>query len=209
MKRICFFVMAVLVSTGTIGCTSHYTSSIPLTGNMSSQLSNEIAVAGVLNRQGLPGIQSSLSESSTKLLVEKSKVPDMSAKLMYEDILLLLSQPVELVVATPKLHELKQRIGYRYAIVGEQGADPVTELSYWDMGIGIPIPPVLIMFNVPIKLSQQAGVKHATRVLRIVDLEQAEIISEYYALLLDHNDVGAFTEDEIAEGVTTMKIGKE
>lgn len=209
MKFVRFVVISVFIGMGLAGCTHHYASSLALKENRYEQTKKDTAVAGVLDRRGVSGAQSMISKSVTKVLVEKAEVPDVSGRLTAEEIALLLSQPVELALARPQLHDLKQRLGYRFVIVGEQGGDSVTESSYWDVGMVIPAAVVVIYFSIPVEISREQGVMNATRVLRVIDLEQAQIVSESYALLRDHKDEGEFTGGEIVDGLASMKLVKE
>lgn len=208
MEKIRLLFLAVILSTGIIGC-SHYSSNIPLKENMNTQMHMDIANAGILDHRGVNGSLPVISASASRLLVEATKFPDVSGRLNAEELSLLLSQPVELAIATQQLRNLGQRLGYRYVVVGEQGAYPVTERSTWDVIVVVPTPVVVVAGSIPINTSQKQGVMHATRVLRVIDLEHAQIISESYELLRDHNDEGEFTSGEIAKGLSSMNLAKE
>lgn len=209
MKFVMFVVITFFLGMGFTGCTQHYASSLALKENRYEQMKNGTGVAGVLDRRGISGASPMISVPVTKLLVEKAKVPDVSGQLKADEIMLLLSSPVELAVAKPQLHNLRQRLGYRFVIVGEQGGDSVMERAYWDVGLVIPAAVVIIYVSIPVEISRELGVMHATRVLRVIDLEQAQIVGESYTLLRDHRDEGEFTGGEIADGLASIKLAKE
>jgi hypothetical protein len=208
MRKIIFVIITAFLCGFTIGCT-HYSSKLPLGEDLNAQVQNKIAVAGILDRRSVNGARPALSVSATKLLVEEAKIPDVSGQLNNEELSLLLAQPLELAVTTRLLKSLGQRIGQRYVVVGEQGAYPITELTVWDSLIVIPAGYVVVWFTVPIPISQQHGIMHATRVLRVIDLDQARIVGESFALLRDKHDAGEFTRGEISDGLSNINLERK
>ena len=125
-----------------------------------------------------------------------------------EDLTLLLSQPVELNLAAAKLNDLRQRVGYKYVLVGEEGGYPTTRIIYWDFVIVIPAGPVIITLAIPAPISQKHGIFDATRILRVIDLENATIVGESFDLLRAEEDDDEFSGGQISDGISNMKLGK-
>ena len=209
MKVFGYLIAVIFLSIAFMGCTHHYVSHLPIQEKSQIQPQKNTAVAGILDRRGVSGAGPAHSLSATKILVEKANLPDVSGKINAEDLVLLLKQPIELSLAAAKLRDLKQRLGYRYVLVGEQGGDPATVRSFWDMGMIVPLGVIIVYFTIPIETSREHGIMHATRVLRVIDLEQAQIASESYALLRDRKEESEFSGGEISDGLSNMKLAKE
>lgn len=102
-----FFPISVLLA-GLFGC-SHYSSNLPLPKDFGAQTRKNTAAAGILDRRGLNGTTPTISMSATKLLVEETRVSDVSGALKSDEFSLLLSQPIELAMAKKRVQDIGNR----------------------------------------------------------------------------------------------------
>jgi hypothetical protein len=181
---------------------------LQLVENLRAQTKHNTAAAGILDHRAVSGAAPMVAAKPTRLLVKESKLPDVTTKLNTEDLTLLLSQPVELNLAAAKLNDLRQRVGYKYVLVGEEGGYPTTRIIYWDFVIVIPAGPVIITLAIPAPISQKHGIFDATRILRVIDLENATIVGESFDLLRAEEDDDEFSGGQISDGISNMKLGK-
>lgn len=189
------------------GC-SHYKNAVPLTGDTQSAIKENIGVAGVLNCQ-VKDRQPFLCKDSTERLAKDSGFPNYSEKMTPDDLALLLADPLTLSVYGQQLGAIRQRLGSRYILAGKHGAHAVSSYTIWHVIVVIPIPPVVAWFTIPVPISAKHGLLSSEQVLRIVDLEQAKVVSESYSLLRDYEADGILSSSEITDGLSRMMLLKE
>lgn len=186
------------------GC-SHYHGAYALDPGLQQQVRGDLAVGGLVDRRsGAAG--GTLSAQGTSTLAQQAGAPDVSAQLDAAEIALLLSGPAALSLNAAQLAALRERLGHRYVLVGEQGREPVTHVFFWDVFIVIPMPYVVVWFNIPVEASRQDGVPHATRVLRVIDTANATVVGESYDLLHDAPQDGEFSDGQVGSGLTAMGL---
>ena len=195
-------VFAVALVSVAAGC-SNYRGAYALLQHL--QVDGDLAVGGLLDRRA-GTTNGALSAHGTTMLAQRAGAPDESARLAAAEIDLLLSGPAELALNAGQLAALRQRVGHRYVLVGEEGREPVTHVLFWDVLIVVPSPWFAVAWNIPVAVSRKDGVPHATRVLRVIDLASATVVAESYELLRDAPDEGEFSDGEVNAGLTAMGL---
>lgn len=196
--------MVVLLLLGAAAGCGHYRGVYPLAAGLQQQARGDIAVGGLLDRRG--GANGTNAAQQSLALAQQAGAVDASGRLGGAEIALLLSGPAELLLNAPKLAALHERLGHRYVLVGEAGREPVAHVLFWDLFIVVPTPYIVLWFNIPVEVSREDAVAHATRVLRIVDLATATVVGESFALLRDAPEEGEFSESEMGAGLTEMGL---
>ncbi|TMB48187.1 MAG: hypothetical protein E6J56_25560 [Deltaproteobacteria bacterium] len=186
------------------GC-SHYHGAYELDSGLRQQVRGDLAVAGVLDRRS--GEESTVPcARGTAALARRAGAPDVSGRLDASEVALLLSGPAQLSLNAPQLAALRDRLGHRYVVVGEEGREPVTHVLFWDVFVVVPTPWVIVWWNFPVPVSRRNAVPHATRILRVVDLGTATVVGESYELLRDRPDGGEFSDGEVRGGLSAMSL---
>lgn len=206
MRRF-FITYGVFACVLLFGC-SHYQNALPLKTDPQSTIKGAIAVAGVLDCQ-VKDKKPFPCKDATERLVKDSGFPDHSAKITSDDLALLLADPLTLSVYRQQLSDIRQRLGFRYALAGKQGAHAVSSYTIWQVIVVVPIPPVVVWFTIPVPVSEKHGFLGSERILRVVDLDQAKVVSESFTLLRDHDANGILQSTDITEGISSMMLSKE
>jgi hypothetical protein len=189
----------------TSGC-SHYKGAIPIDEKCRAQVKNDLVVGGILTRQAATKNTPSTSEEANKLLMKGVNCTTSPAQISSEDLALLLSGPSELSINAQYLRKMKQRLGHRFVMVGEQGGYPISKYLNWGIGWFIPAGPVIIFGSFPVTLSKEHDIQHAKRIIRVVDLDQARIIGESYEVLRDEDDGENFTSGQVSNAISSLKF---
>jgi hypothetical protein len=116
-----------------------------------------------------------------------------------------MGSPAELAARHAELQLLRDRLGHRYVLAGEQGADPVLHQTMWDMVFAVPLGYVIITFTVPVPISRETGVRHGTHIVRVIDLDEATIVAESFELLrgTEHAD---FSDEQVREALHSIGL---
>jgi hypothetical protein len=188
------------------GC-SHYKGALAIDKNLKTQVKKDLAVGGILTRQTASNTKSAISPEASKLLMNEIISKNVTVQLSSEELELLLSGPTELSMSEQTLRNLKDRIGHRFVIVGEQGGYPISRILYWDIGYCIFLGAAIICSAIPVKMSEVHDYfRNAKRIIRVIDLDQARIIGESYEVLRDEEDGNIFTSGQISDALDYLNF---
>jgi hypothetical protein len=192
---------------GVTAC-GHYRTALPVPEPLRGQVRADLAVGAIVDRHSGGTAGGEIAGGATRSLVERAQGTDVSGQLTDGELALLLSAPSDLAMRAGELSQLRERLGRRYVLVGERGSQPVNHVLFWDALIVIPAPYVTVWFTIPIPVSREPGVPHATRVLRVIDLAEAAIVAESYELLRDRPDEGEFSAGQVRAGLRALEIDR-
>lgn len=199
--------VAVIACLWLVGCTG-FRSATPIPAERAQSLPTEIVAAGVLVESPDPGAGDSVSTEESAALAQALGASAIGEAPDAETLALLLLPPDALAVQSTSLGELANRWGSRYAAVGWRRTIPLAHSSSWNVIIVIPIPYIWFWFNWPIPLSGESGVPHDARIVRIVDLEQAEIVSEAYRIERGRAKRKPFSQRQLADALSRQGWGR-
>ncbi len=200
--RLLIVVLAVLFA----GCTSYRTAT-PIPAGLAGTVGPDIGAAGVLVESGPDGGRPRASTEEGAALAEALGGPVMSPPLDAATLELLLQQPDGLAASAPALRELRDRLGHRFAAVGWRRVVPLSHSSFWNVIIVIPIPYIWVWLNFPVQMSGDSGVPHDERIMRIVDLDRAEIVSESYLLARGKASEKPYSRRQLSAALKKMGWG--
>jgi hypothetical protein len=168
-------ILAPVLILAATGCVTKFQTGAPLRPEQSRIVISDLAVAGVLARKE-DANGTNLPDAAARL-AKISGVPDRSSTLSESDLATLLESPSAIRDAAPRLRDFADRIGHRYALVGEAGTAPTDEQKSWIIQIVIPIPYLWISFGIPVRYASNVDVPHSTVSARIVDLQRGEVVA--------------------------------
>jgi len=171
----------VVLSALLAACTS-FRAATPIPPSLAEIIRSDIAAAGVLVESDLAASAPEASTGEGVALATALNQPAVSPPLDASTLALLLQQPDELAASAAALRDVRARLGHRFAAVGWRRVVPLSHSSDWNVVVVIPIPYVWVWFSYPVRMSGEDGVPHDERIMRIVDLDRAEIVSESYLL---------------------------
>jgi hypothetical protein len=204
LGRISRCAVSIAVAVSLAGCGKHFKGALPLSDSASESIVDDLAVLGILESE--TGQEPRVDEEGTKFLVDRARGDDQSRQIEADDLALLLLGPTQLALHADEVRDLRTQLGHRYALVGEEGEALILERSYWSPFIVLPLLYFVVWFTVPIETSAEPDVPHEMHVLRVVDLEEVEILSEWIEVTYDEPDDGDFEKDSIADAVSGMKL---
>jgi len=183
-RRLALVIGAALAITS---CTS-YTGGAILEPYDVATVRGSLGVAGVLRRPTTPEGAAIASEVGTRNVARASGFSAPEEPLSVAELDTLLSPPEVLALKPPSLDAIRTKLGYRYALVGEEGVADVTHIRVWHVGILIPLGLTATVIDVPVKVFQQEGFQHASRGLRLIDLEQGLVLGEGIQVMRGQSD---------------------
>ena len=203
------WIMATQTLVVLVGGCSHYRSSMKLDASVNAHVVNDLAVGGILDRSAGGESQPTIASEPTKLLIEMAQGVDRSTSMGPKTLGFLLQSPLELSMNAETLRKVQGVLGHRYVLLGAQGSSPVRHVVYWRPIIIIPAPYVIISFAFDVKVSQKANVAHASRLVRVVDLENATILAESLEVLRDDAAGSGFTRRQVLDALQAVNVAKE
>jgi len=204
--RLLLLVLLLVLPVLLAACTSFRTAT-PIPPSLAKTLGSDIAAAGVLVESGAGGAAPSASADEGAALAEALGRPVMSSPLDASSLELLLQQPDGLAASASGLRELRARLGHRFAAVGWRRVVPVSHSSFWNVVVVIPIPYIWVWFNYPVRMAGESGVPHDEQIMRIVDLERAEIVSETYLLARGKASEKPYSRRQLSAALKKMGWG--
>ncbi len=202
-------VLAGVVAIVALGGCASFRDSNPIPQHLGPSIAGDIVAAGVLIEpppgQGAP--QAAVEEAGhlADALGRASALPALDVASLE-----LLLQPPDLLSANAtKLRDLRFRLGHRFAAVAWRRTSQLRHSTTWNATIVVPLPFLWVFFNWPIPVTSPSSVAHDARMVRIVDLERAELVSESFLVTRGSADEKPFTRRELRSALDEIEWGKE
>ncbi len=188
--------LVVLASLASLACETRHRSSVlvPVAYDAGS---DGMASAGILRGENLE-----IDGTTSRLLAEASRTPDVSADLSTADRERLLSEPFRLAYASAWRRDLQQRIGHRRILVGELGESRISTRIEW-------LPIFLVWVTPPFAFAHRSDVAHPAFELRLVDLDTGRIDAEFFAMMPKKPDRKGISGPQLEAALFAMGLRGE
>ncbi len=190
------------------GCIS-FRDSNPIPHSLGPSIASDIVAAGVLVEpppgRGAPEASSDEVQHLADALGRTAASPALDVATLE-----MLLQPPDLLAANAaRLRDLRGRLGHRFAAVAWRRTSPLRHSTTWNATIIVPLPIIWVFFNWPIPMTSPSTVPHDARMVRIVDLERAELVSESFLMARGSADEKPFTRRQLSSALGEIEWGQK
>lgn len=200
----CFLLLVLNCS----ACSFGYRAGIPVAEELHAPLAQSIAAAGILDRRNGGQAAGALPDGADRI-ARALGIEDASDRISPEDLAVLEATPAALQVHADRLRSLQERLGKRYLVSGTAGIGSVDVEKRWVILVVIPIGYSVVSIPIPVTYGEETDQPRAALTMRVVDLQEAEIVGTSVDVQVNEVEKGDFDAGSVKQALKTLELEKK